>query len=97
MPRARETPKLPTFRELVDREYTSRGVSKYEVLYLLKVHTSLSVQAVCAAYEGRLVRARTAAELNAWATKTFRTELDMLAMLTAPPRQRKAPRESVGA
>ena len=82
-------PRNLTFRELIEREYLAKGLTRHDVACLVKVQSGVSFGAQRKAFEATAVKPRTAQDLAAWAFRTHKVKLDTMALVMAPTRPRK--------
>jgi hypothetical protein len=81
-------PKPISFRDLVQREYLSKGFCFEDVLGIVRLATRVSKGSIRAAFAGTRVQAETAERLCEWAVRTHRAALDVRVLYAAPTKKR---------
>lgn len=75
-------------KNLVEREYTDRGITRTDAILMIHLRSGVSVQTVRSALLGQRIMPESARSLASWALVTHRVEIDVAALVTAPPRRR---------
>lgn len=81
--------KLVTFLALVQEQYMALGFTKEAAFSKVYLESGVSRGSIRAAYNGTRVTPETAGDLLVWSRAIHKREVDVGALMSAPPRQRR--------